>query len=95
MVPSATKAALDGMTRALARELGSKGIRVNSIAPGYLDTELTKGLDAGQRQQIVNRTPLARLGRAEDVVGVTLWLLSEWSSFVTGTVVVVDGGITC
>ena len=59
---SATKAGMDGMTRALARELGAKKIRVNSIAPGYLETELTHGLDAAQRGQIVNRTPLAGWG---------------------------------
>jgi 3-oxoacyl-[acyl-carrier protein] reductase len=92
---SAAKAGMDGMTRALARELGTRKIRVNSIAPGFLETELTHGLDNTQRQQIVNRTPLGRLGQPGDVLGTTLWLLSGWSSFVTGTVVVVDGRITC
>lgn len=92
---SATKAGLDGMTRALARELGERGIRVNSIAPGYLETEMTGGLDDRQREQIVRRTPLGRLGRAEDVMGAVLFLTSEAASFITGQTLVIDGGITC
>ncbi len=94
-VYSATKGGLDAMTRALARELGRRNIRVNSIAPGYLETEMTHGLDAEQRNQIVRRTPLGRLGRPEDVVGATLFLLSPAAEFITGHVLIVDGGITC
>lgn len=92
---AATKAGMDGMTRALARELGSRKIRVNSIAPGYLTTEMTHGLDDRQQQQIVSRTPLARLGTPEDVLGSVLFLLSDASRFITGQVLVIDGGITC
>jgi 3-oxoacyl-[acyl-carrier protein] reductase len=92
---AATKGGLDAMTRALARELGPRGIRVNSVAPGYLETEMTHGLDDAQRRQIVRRTPLARLGRPEDVVGAVRFLLSDASRFVTGQVLTVDGGITC
>lgn len=92
---SATKAGLDGMTRALARELGPRGIRVNSIAPGYLDTEMTHDLGASHRDQIVRRTPLGRLGRPEDVVGAVRFLLSPEAEFITGQVLVIDGGITC
>ena len=91
---AATKAGMDGMTRALARELGDRGIRVNSIAPGYLETEMTHGLDESQRQQIVRRTPLGRLGTPSDIVGPALFLLSDASRFVTGQVIAVDGGIT-
>lgn len=94
-VYSATKGGLDAMTRALARELGRRHIRVNSIAPGYIETDMTHGLDAGQLDQIVRRTPLGRLGRPEDVVGATLFLLSPAAEFITGHVLVVDGGITC
>ena len=86
---------MDGMTRALARELGSRKIRVNSIAPGYLTTEMTHGLDDRQQQQIVSRTPLGRLGTPEDVLGTALFLLSDASRFITGQVLVIDGGITC
>ena len=92
---SATKAGLDGMTRALARELGPRKIRVNAIAPGYLETEMTGKLDEKQRSQITRRTPMGRLGLPEDVVGVVSFLLSPASAFITGQTIVVDGGITC
>lgn len=92
---AATKAGMDGITRALARELGSRQIRVNSIAPGYITTEMTHGLDAQQQDQIVKRTPLGRLGTPDDVLGSVLFLLSDAAKFITGQVLVVDGGITC
>jgi len=92
---SATKAGLDGFTRSLAREVGRLGITVNSVAPGYLDTEMSEGLSAGQREQIARRTPLGRLGRAEDVIPVVRFLLSDEAAFVTGQTVVVDGGAIC
>jgi 3-oxoacyl-[acyl-carrier protein] reductase len=92
---SATKAGLDAMTRALARELGSRNIRVNAIAPGYLETEMTHGLSDFQRDQVIRRTPLGRLGVPADVVGVVLFLLSPASSYMTGQTLVVDGGVTC
>ena len=94
-VYAATKAALDGMTRALARELGPRSITVNCIAPGYLETEMTHGLAAAQRGQIVRRTPLGRLGRPADVIGVVRFLLSAEASFLTGQSILVDGGISC
>lgn len=90
----ASKAGMDGMTRALARELGDRGITVNSIAPGYLETEMTHGLDDAQRDQIVRRTPLGRLGTPDDVVGAVLFLLSDAAAFITGQTIAVDGGIT-
>jgi 3-oxoacyl-[acyl-carrier protein] reductase len=91
----ATKAGMLGMTRALARELGSKGFRVNAVLPGYLDTELSASLGMEQRGQIVRRTPLGRLGTVDDVTPVVLFLLSDAAAFVTGQEIVVDGGITC
>lgn len=93
-VYAATKGALDATTRALAREVGPAGITVNSIAPGYLETEMSHGLSASQTQQIVRRTPLGRLGQVGDVLPVVEFLLSPNSRFVTGQTIVVDGGIT-
>ncbi len=91
---AATKGGIDAMTRALARELGAWRIRVNSVAPGYLDTEMSASLEGRQLEQIRRRTPLGRLGVPQDVVGPVNFLLSDDSAFVTGQVMVVDGGIT-
>jgi 3-oxoacyl-[acyl-carrier protein] reductase len=93
-VYSATKAALDGLTRALARELGSRGITVNGIAPGYLRTEMSHGLDEQQLQQIVRRTPAGRLGEPEDIALACQYLTDPRNSYMTGQVIVVDGGLT-
>ena len=92
---SATKAGLDGFTRSLARELGARNITVNSVAPGYLTTEMTEELDEKQRKQIVGRTPMGRMGSAEDVAGAVHFLSTEEADFITGQVLVVDGGISC
>lgn len=93
-VYSATKAALDGFTRALSRELGSRGITVNSIAPGYLRTEMSHGLDEDQLQQIVRRTPAGRLGEPADIARVAQFLTDPANDYLTGQVLVVDGGLT-
>jgi 3-oxoacyl-[acyl-carrier protein] reductase len=93
-VYSATKAALDGLTRALARELGSRGITVNGIAPGYLRTEMSHGLDEEQLQQIVRRTPAGRLGDPEDIARACQFLTDPRNSYLTGQILVVDGGLT-
>lgn len=93
-VYSATKAGLDGLTRALARELGSREITVNSVAPGYLRTEMSRDLDEAQLARIVRRTPLGRLGDATDVAAAVTFLASEEARFITGQVLVVDGGLT-
>jgi 3-oxoacyl-[acyl-carrier protein] reductase len=82
------------MTRALARELGAWKIRVNSVAPGYLQTEMSSSLNDQQLKKILSRTPLNRLGTPQDVVGPVRFLLSDESAFVTGQVLTVDGGIT-
>jgi 3-oxoacyl-[acyl-carrier protein] reductase len=93
-VYGATKAALDGFTRGLARELGSLGITVNSVAPGYLRTEMSHGLDAAQLEQIRRRTPLGRLGEPHDVARAVLFLVDPANTYLTGQVIVVDGGLT-
>lgn len=91
---AATKAGQIGMTLGLARELGPKNIRVNAIAPGYLETEMSHGLDERQRAQIVRRTPLGRLGKPEDIVPCLEFLLSAGAAFITGQVITIDGGST-
>jgi len=93
-VYGATKAALDGFTRALARELGEKGITVNSVAPGYLRTEMTENMETIHLDQIANRTPLGRLGEPEDVADAVQFLVSPAANFITGHVLVIDGGLT-
>ena len=91
---SASKAGLDGLTRALAREVGRRQITGNSVAPGYLDTEMSSRLEQQQRRQIVNRTPLGRLGTFDDIVPEIRFLLGPDAVFVTGQTIVVDGGAT-
>ncbi len=93
-VYGATKAALDGFTRALARELGSRRITVNSVAPGYLRTEMSHGLDEAQLTQIVRRTPAGRLGEPDDVARAIQFLVDPRNDWITGQVLVVDGGLT-
>jgi len=92
---SASKAGLDGLTRSLARELGRLQITVNSIAPGYVRTDMSATLSEGQIDQIVRRTPLGRLGETSDTTGLLLYLLSDAAAFITGQVISVDGGISC
>jgi 3-oxoacyl-[acyl-carrier protein] reductase len=94
-VYSATKAALDGLTRSLARELGPRNIRVNSVAPGYFESDMVKDLSDEQKARIARRTPLGRLARVEEVANAVFFLSSEQASFITGQTLVVDGGITC
>jgi 3-oxoacyl-[acyl-carrier protein] reductase len=92
---SASKAGMDGLTRALAREVGRRGITCNSIAPGYMLTEMSKSLTPAQRAQIINRTPLKRLGEPADVMEAVKFLLSDGASFITGQTLIIDGGVTC
>jgi 3-oxoacyl-[acyl-carrier protein] reductase len=92
---SATKAALDGLTRALARELGPSNIRVNSVAPGYFESEMVSALTDRQIAKLVRSTPLQRLGTVEEIAQAALFLMSPAAAFITGHTLVVDGGITC
>jgi 3-oxoacyl-[acyl-carrier protein] reductase len=94
-VYSATKAGLDGMTRSLARELGPRGIRVNSVAPGYFESEMVGQLNEAAKARIARRTPLGRLASVEDIVEVVIFMISPSASFITGQTIVVDGGLTC
>jgi 3-oxoacyl-[acyl-carrier protein] reductase len=90
---AASKAGLIGFTRAVARELASRNVLVNSVAPGYIATELTAKLTPEQQTALLNAIPLARLGQSADVAGAVLFLASEFASYITGHVLVVDGGM--
>ena len=90
---AASKAGLIGLTKALAKELGGRGIRVNAIAPGYISTELTDALPDAARDAILGQTPLGRLGDPADVARAVRFLVSDAAAFVTGDVLAVDGGL--
>ena len=90
---SAAKAAVIGMTRALAKELGPSGVRVNCIAPGVIDTDMNAHLSADDLSALVEETPLGRLGRVEDIAACAAYLASEEASFLTGQVLSPNGGI--
>jgi 3-oxoacyl-[acyl-carrier protein] reductase len=93
-VYGASKAAVTGFTRSLAREVGKLGITVNAIAPGFVDTELTQGLSEDQRQRIAGRSALRRLPEADDVARMVEYLLGEGGRNVTGSVLTIDAGNT-
>lgn len=94
VVYSATKSALEGMTRALSRELGKRNITVNAVAPGYMKTDLTKNISKNKLEQIVRRTPAGRAGKITDVIGLINFLLKKESSFISGQSILVDGGLS-
>jgi len=93
-VYSATKAALVGLTKCLAREYGAKNIRVNNIAPGYLKTEMTADMQESDLKRIIKQTPLNRLCELKDIYHLISFLMSEKSNFITGQTMVIDGGMT-
>jgi 3-oxoacyl-[acyl-carrier protein] reductase len=90
---AASKAGIIGLTKALARELGVRGVRVNVVAPGYITTELTDVLTEEQTGLILGNTPLGRLGSPEDVAAAVRFLCSDEAAFITGDVLLVDGGL--
>jgi 3-oxoacyl-[acyl-carrier protein] reductase len=89
----AAKAGIIGFTKSLARELGGRGVRANVVAPGYVKSRLTEILPEELRGQMLANTPLARLGDPEDVAGAVRFLCSDEASFITGEVLLVDGGL--
>ncbi len=89
----ATKAGVIGMTKTWARELGRKGIRVNAVAPGFIATEMVQQMPENVIEQMVSKTPLARMGKPEDIANAYTFLASKQADFITGTVLSVDGGV--
>jgi 3-oxoacyl-[acyl-carrier protein] reductase len=90
---AASKAGIIGFTKSLARELGSRGVRANVVAPGYVKTALTDAIPAEARETMLANTPLGRLGDAENVAAAVRFLVSDEASFITGEVLLVDGGL--
>jgi 3-oxoacyl-[acyl-carrier protein] reductase len=90
---SASKAGLLGFTKSLAREVASRGITVNAIAPGFIETDMTSGLDEKTRAALLTQIPLGSLGQAEDIAGAALFLAGPSARYITGQVLTVDGGM--
>jgi 3-oxoacyl-[acyl-carrier protein] reductase len=90
---AAAKAGMAGLTRALAREIGSRGITVNCVAPGYIDTDMTRALPQGQREALLAQIPLGHLGKPEDVAAAVVFLASPEGGYITGSTLHVNGGM--
>ena len=90
---AAAKGGVEGFTRALAREVGSRNITVNSVAPGFIQTDMTDQLPENQRESLLSQIPLGRLGQPEEVASAVVWLASETAGYVTGTTINVNGGM--
>jgi len=90
---AAAKAGVEGFTRALAREVGSRNITVNCIAPGFIDTDMTRALDDAQRETLTGQIPLGRLGSVDDVAAAVAFLASDAASYITGCTLHVNGGM--
>jgi 3-oxoacyl-[acyl-carrier protein] reductase len=90
---AAAKAGVEGFSRALAREVGSRGITVNAVAPGFIDTDMTRELPEAHRQSLLTQIPLGRLGQAEEIASVVGFLAGEGGAYVTGATIPVNGGM--
>ena len=90
---SSAKAGLSGFTKSLAKEVGSRGITVNSVAPGFIETDMTSFLDCDAKKEIVKDIPLKRMGSTEDVTLLVAFLISQEASYITGQTISVDGGL--
>jgi 3-oxoacyl-[acyl-carrier protein] reductase len=90
---SASKSAIEGFTRSLAREIGMRGITVNTVAPGFIETDMTLQLDEDVRAKMLEKIPLARLGQPKDVASVVKFLASSSGEYITGETIHVNGGL--
>jgi 3-oxoacyl-[acyl-carrier protein] reductase len=90
---AASKAGMIGFTKSVAKELASRNVLVNAVAPGYIDTELTRGISEEAKKYLQDNIPLGRLGQGSDIAGAVLFLASDFASYITGQVLVVDGGM--
>jgi 3-oxoacyl-[acyl-carrier protein] reductase len=90
---AASKAAIEGFSRSLAREIGSRGITVNCIAPGFIETDMTRALSEKQIETLLNQIPLARFGKAEEIAAVAGFLASKSGAYITGETLHVNGGM--
>ena len=90
---SSSKSALNGFTKSLAKELGSRNITVNCIAPGFIETDMTSFLEEDAKQRIEETIPLGRIGKAEDIAKLVAFLASDEASYITGQTISIDGGL--
>ena len=90
---ASAKAGLEGFSRALAREVGSRSVTVNSVAPGFIDPDMTRELPEAQRESLINQIPLGRLGQAQEIAHVVAFLASDGAAYVTGATIPVNGGM--
>jgi 3-oxoacyl-[acyl-carrier protein] reductase len=90
---ASSKAGIIGLTKAVAKELASRNVLVNAVAPGFIDTEMTRQLPEAAKTALMDNIPLRRLGDVNDVAGAVLFLASDFASYITGQVLVVDGGM--
>ena len=90
---AASKAGMEGFTRSLAQEIGTRGITVNCVSPGYIETDMTRDLSQEQVEEIKSRVSVGRLGRGEDVSALVSFLASEEASYITGETIQINGGL--
>jgi 3-oxoacyl-[acyl-carrier protein] reductase len=91
---SASKAGIIGLTKTIAKELASKNVTVNAVAPGFIDTDMTAGLSDAVKEHVKSAVPFKRMGTVEEIATVVVFLAGESASYITGQTIVVDGGLT-